>query len=301
MSLKIVFLIVGFASIVGAVIGYYLRLIISLGKRGSLELEVKQMILDAKEAAKKITSEAEGKASETMKELRNEMKEKEEKLKLTENRLIKKEDLLDQRQADIDKEVENTVRSAVEIYKKLGVSVVEVSLPHTKYAIDVYYIIQPAEVSSNLNRYDGVRFGNDRDSFADEAKRRIMLGTYVLSAGYYDAFYLKAMKVRTKIIEDFGRVFEKVDAIIAPVSPTPPFRLGEKSSNPLEMYLADTLTAPANIAGIPGISVPGGFSKNGLPIGFQLLGPRWGEDKLFSLGELFQNETDYHFKMPLIK
>ena len=201
----------------------------------------------------------------------------------------------------LDKEVEKIVRDAIDVYKKQGVEVVDVSLPHTKYAIDVYYIIQPAEVSSNLGRYDGVRYGNDRDSFGAEAKRRIMLGTYVLSAGYYDAYYLKAMRVRTKIIEDFEKVFEKVDAVIAPVSPTPPFKLGEKSTDPLEMYLADILTAPANVAGIPGISIPGGFSKGGLPIGFQLLGPRWGEDIIFSLGELFQKETDYHLKSSFTK
>lgn len=198
----------------------------------------------------------------------------------------------------LSNDVENVVKSAIEIYKKLGIEIVEVSLPHTKYAIDVYYIIQPAEVSSNLGRYDGIRFGNGRDSFAAEAKRRIMLGTYVLSAGYYDAYYLKAMKVRTKIIEDFEKVFEKVDALIAPVSPTPPFKIGEKSEDPIEMYLADILTAAANVAGIPGLSLPGGFSSAGLPIGFQLLGPRWGENVLFSLGELFQSETDYHFKSP---
>jgi len=195
-------------------------------------------------------------------------------------------------------EVEKVVMDAISVYKKLGVEIIDVSLPHTKYAIDVYYIIQPAEVSSNLGRYDGVRFGNSRDSFGAEAKRRIMLGTFVLSAGYYDAYYLKAMKVRTKITEDFEKVFEKVDALIAPVSPTPPFALGEKSGDPLQMYLADVLTAPANVAGIPGLAVPGGFSKAGLPVGFQLLGPKWGEEKLFGLGELFQKETDYHLKEP---
>jgi len=198
----------------------------------------------------------------------------------------------------LDREVEKTVMDAISTYKKLGVDVVEVSLPHTKYAIDVYYIIQPAEVSSNLGRYDGVRYGNNRDSFGDEAKRRIMLGTYVLSAGYYDAYYLKAMKVRTKIIQDFDNVFTKVDAIIAPVSPTPPFKLGEKADDPLAMYLSDVFTVSANVAGIPGLAIPGGFSKTNLPIGFQLLGPRWGEEKLFDLGELYQAETDYHLKEP---
>ena len=180
---------------------------------------------------------------------------------------------------------------ATEVFKKKGAELVDVSLPHTKYAISVYYIIQPAEVSSNLGRYDGIRYGNDRASFGDEAKRRIMLGSYVLSAGYYDAYYLKAMKVRSKIIEDFDEVFEKVDAIVAPVSPTPPFKLGEKTSDPLKMYLADIYTVAANLAGIPGLSIPSGFNKAGLPLGFQLLGPRFSENTLFELGKIFEGKN----------
>lgn len=193
----------------------------------------------------------------------------------------------------IDKEVEKSVLDAVDVFKKQGVEVKEISLPHTKYAISVYYIIQPAEVSSNLGRYDGIRYGNKRDSFGDEAKRRIMLGTYVLSAGYYDAYYLKAQKVRTKVIEDFNKAFLDVDAIIAPVSPTPPFRLGEKANNPLEMYLADIFTVAGNVAGIPGLAVPSGLTKSGLPLGFQLLGPRFSESVLFGLGKLYQGSSDW--------
>lgn len=191
----------------------------------------------------------------------------------------------------LDKEVENSVLEASKVFEKQGVELVPVSLPHTKYAIDVYYIVQPAEVSSNLGRYDGIRFGNNRDSFGTEAKRRIMLGTYVLSAGYYDAYYLKAQKVRSKIIQDLDNVFEKVDAIIAPVSPTSAFKLGEKVSDPLKMYLSDIFTVSANIAGIPGLAIPSGFNRKGLPLGFQLMGPRFSEPKLFSLGKIYEKTT----------
>ena len=200
----------------------------------------------------------------------------------------------------LDKEVEDAVLRAVEVYKRLGFEVKEVSLPHTKYAISVYYIVQPAEVSSNLGRYDGIRYGNDRNSFGNEAKRRIMLGTYVLSAGYYDAYYLKAMKVRTKIIEDYDKAFKKVDVLLSPVSPTPPFKLGEKTSDPLKMYLADVLTVSANLAGIPGLALPCGFAESSLPLGFQLVGPRFSENTLFYLGEQYQKETDWHLKKPTL-
>ena len=193
----------------------------------------------------------------------------------------------------IDKEVEKSVLEAIQIFKKEGIDLVDVSLPHTKYSIDVYYIIQPAEVSSNLGRFDGIRYGNDRGSFGEEAVRRIMLGTYVLSAGYYDAYYLKAQKVRSLLVKDFDNVFEKVDAIIAPVMPTSAFKLGEKVSDPLQMYLADIFTASANLAGIPGIAIPSGFNKKGLPLGFQLLGPRFSEKSLFELGKIYQKATNY--------
>lgn len=191
----------------------------------------------------------------------------------------------------IDKEVAKNVLDAAQVFENTGITLREVSLPHTKYAISVYYIVQPAEVSSNLARYDGIRYGSDRNIFGQEAKRRIMLGTYVLSAGYYDAYYLKAMKVRSKIIEDFEKVFEEVDALIAPVHPTPPFELGKNLNNPLQMYLADILTVAANLAGIPGLAMPFNFSQKGLPLGFQLLGKRFSEETLFNLGKLFAEHT----------
>ncbi len=198
----------------------------------------------------------------------------------------------------LNKEVERAVLEASKVFEKEGIELVEVSLPNTKYAIDVYYIIQPAEVSSNLGRYDGIRYGNTRDSFGAEAKRRIMLGTYVLSAGYYDAYYLKAQKVRSKIISDFDKVFESVDALLAPVSPTPAFKLGEKASNPLQMYLADIFTVSANLVGIPGLAIPSGFSKEKLPLGFQLMTPKFSENTLFELGKLYQKAVNYIPKLP---
>lgn len=202
----------------------------------------------------------------------------------------------------MSREVESVVEEAIKVFKKKDVEIVDVTLPHTKYANSVYYIVQPAEVSSNLSRYDGIRYGEDRDKFGDEAKRRIMLGSYVLSSGYYDAYYLKAMKVRSLLIQDFEKAFEDVDAILAPVSPTPPFKLGEKSDDPLAMYLADVFTISANLVGIPGLAIPGGFTESGLPVGFQLMGPRFSEDMLFDLGSLYQDDTDWHIKKPsLIK
>lgn len=197
----------------------------------------------------------------------------------------------------IDPEVEKSVKEAADVFKSQGIELVNISLPHTKYAISVYYIVQPAEVSSNLGRYDGIRYGKGRGSFGDEAKRRIMLGTYVLSAGYYDAYYLKALKVRSRIITDFDDVFKKVDAIIAPVSPTSAFKLGERISDPLQMYLADVLTASANIAGIPGLAIPSGQTNKGLPLGFQLMGTRFSEPTLFKLGKLYQKIVDWKPKV----
>lgn len=193
----------------------------------------------------------------------------------------------------LDSEIGKMIDEVMNIYKKDGVEFVEVSLPHTKYGVDAYYIIQPAEVSSNLGRYDGVRYGNSRDLLGEEAKRRIMLGTYVLSAGYYDAYYLKAMKVRSVIIKELDQVFEKVDALIAPVAPTPPFKIGEKVDDPLQMYLTDIYAATANLSGIPALALPFGFSKNNLPLGFQLMAPRFAEGTLFHLGKRFEKLTDY--------
>jgi len=199
----------------------------------------------------------------------------------------------------LDKEIEESISEAIKVFGKEGVEFIDISLPNTKHAISVYYIIQPAEVSSNLGRYDGIRYGGNRNTFGEEAKRRIMLGTYVLSAGYYDAYYLKAQKVRSVIIHDFDNAFEKVDAIIAPVSPTAAFKLGEKVSDPLQMYLADIYTASANLVGIPGLAIPSGFNKKGLPLGFQLMGPKFSEGTLFELGKLYHKKIGYEPKLAL--
>jgi aspartyl-tRNA(Asn)/glutamyl-tRNA(Gln) amidotransferase subunit A len=187
----------------------------------------------------------------------------------------------------LDVKVKEKINQVAKSFEKQGVQIVEVSLPHTKYALAVYYIIQPAEVSSNLARYDGLRFGADRSFFGAEAKRRIMLGTYTLSSGYYDAYYLKAMKVRTLIKKDFDEVFQKVDFLLTPVSPTLPFKIGEKTQDPLQMYLSDIYTATANLAGIPGISIPAGLI-DGLPVGFQLLGPQFTEEKLLQVAYQYE-------------
>lgn len=196
------------------------------------------------------------------------------------------------------------VAFAVEQFKKYleaeGHFVTEVSLPSTKYGISVYYIIQPAEVSSNLGRYDGIRYGMGRDMFGAEAKRRIMLGTHVLSSGYYDAYYHKAMKVRTLIIKEVERVFEDVDILLAPVAPTPPFKLGEKTASPLEMYLTDIYAATANLAGIPSLAIPTGFNAKGFPLGVQIMGKRFSEEMLFTVAEKFQSNTDFHLQSPSI-
>lgn len=190
----------------------------------------------------------------------------------------------------LDGRIKERVMRAVGVLEDLGAEIKEVSLPHAKYALATYYIIQPAEVSSNLARYDGIRFGHDRTRFGDEAKRRIMLGTYTLSAGYYDAYYLKAMKVRTLIKKDFDEVFKKVDVMISPVSPTLPFKIGEKVNDPLQMYLADIYTVTANLAGVPGLSIPVGF-VNGLPVGMQILGPQFSEKMLFQVGKIYEQST----------
>lgn len=195
----------------------------------------------------------------------------------------------------IDKKIKENFDNALRQIEELGAEIIEISLPHTKYAVACYCIIQPSEVSSNLARYDGIRFGNDRSYFGDEAVRRIILGTFTLSAGYYEAYYKKAMQVRTLIKRDFEQVFNPpaggVDAIIAPVSPTPPWKLGEKLDNPLRMYLSDIFTTTANLAGIPGLSVPSGFI-NGLPAGFQILGPQFSEKLLFQIGHAFEQTQE---------
>jgi aspartyl-tRNA(Asn)/glutamyl-tRNA(Gln) amidotransferase subunit A len=208
----------------------------------------------------------------------------------------------------MDPEVEATVRQAMAAYERLGATLVEVSLPHTKYALATYYLLAPAEASSNLARYDGVRYGlrakdakglremygQSRDrGFGSEVKRRIMLGTYALSAGYYDAYYLRAQKVRTLIRQDFTKAFEQVDAILSPASPVPPFKLGEKTDNPLSMYLMDVFTLPCNLAGLPGLSLPCGFTKSNLPIGLQILGKPFDEARLLRIARAFEREHDF--------
>lgn len=202
----------------------------------------------------------------------------------------------------IESETANLLKNAYNLIKNNleGEIITDISLPHSQYGNACYYIIQPSEVSSNLARYDGIRYGNGRDKFGEEAKRRIMLGTYTLSAGYYDAYYKKALQVKTLIIKDFQEVFKKVDAIITPVSPTPPWRLGEKINDPLKMYLSDIFTVTANLAGIPGLSIPIGFTKNGLPVGMQILGPHFSEDKLFQIGYAYEQATDWHKQKPTL-
>ena len=184
----------------------------------------------------------------------------------------------------LDKRIKEKIEAEIKSLEKQGAKIENISLPNTEYAIACYYIIQPAEVSSNLERYDGIRYGSARQNFGEEAKRRIMLGTYVLSSGYYDAYYKKAMQIRTLIKKDFDEVFKKVDVVITPVSPTLPWKIGEKSSDPLSMYLSDVYTVTANLAGIPGISVPIGLIQS-LPVGLQILGPHFSEGKLFQVGK----------------
>lgn len=212
----------------------------------------------------------------------------------------------------LDVEVNAALQVAIKQIEDLGAEAVEVSLPHTPYAIPVYYLILFAEASSNLAKYDGVRFGlseRNVDSLMDvylktreagfgaETKRRIMLGTFALSAGYYDAYYLKAQKVRTLIRQDFQKAFEEVDALITPVAPTTAFRIGEKITNPLDMYLSDVHVVAVNLAGIPALTVPCGIS-NGLPIGMQIMGPHLSEERLLRIGHMYQNQTDWHTKHP---
>lgn len=213
----------------------------------------------------------------------------------------------------IDKEVEKHAWDAIKLIKKLGAKCEEISLPHTEFAVSCYYIIAPSEASSNLARFDGVQYGHrakDSDSiipmyidtrsegFGDEAKRRITLGTYSLSSGYYEAYYLKAMKVRTRIREDFDKAFKKYDCIVTPTSPTPAFKVGERSETPLSMYLSDIFTIPANLAGIPGISVPCGFTKTGLPVGLQILGRPFEEEVLFQAAYTYEQNTAWHKRKP---
>jgi len=198
----------------------------------------------------------------------------------------------------VDPEVKASVEDALKTFEKLGAKVKKINLFHPKYAIAVYTIIQRAEVSSNLARYDGIRYGNDRSYFGQEAKRRIMLGTYTLSAGYYDEYYNKALKVRTVIIEDFKKAFENVDVIIGPTSPTTALPVGATAGQSMFGELADMLVEPSSIAGLCGINLPTGFSKAGLPIGLQIIGPQFAEEKILNVGHKYQLENPLYLKKP---
>ena len=198
---------------------------------------------------------------------------------------------------DLEPKIKDLTLNAIKTLEKLGAKVIEITLPHTEYGVAAYYIIQPSEVSSNLARYDGIRFGNSRDSFGAEAKRRIILGTYTLSSGYYDAYYLKAMKVRRLIKEDFDKAFKNVDVLICPTSPSLPFKLGEKISDPLQMYLSDILTVTQNLAGVPSLNVPCGFVNN-LPVGMQIVGPHFSEKLLYQAGYAYEQETKWYERKP---
>lgn len=214
-----------------------------------------------------------------------------------------------------NEDVSRAVADARKTFEDLGIKFVDLSLPHLDYGIAAYYIIAPSEASSNLARYDGVKYGhraeeysgiidmycNTRaEGFGPEVKRRIMLGTYALSSGYYDAYYVKAAKVRTLITNDFKKAFESCDAIFCPTAPSPAFRIGEKIDDPMQMYLTDVFTIPVNMAGLPGMAIPAGFSRDGLPIGLQLIAPHFKEEVLMQLSAAFQRETDYHLKTPAL-
>ncbi|MGA2233438.1 MAG: Asp-tRNA(Asn)/Glu-tRNA(Gln) amidotransferase subunit GatA [Tepidisphaeraceae bacterium] len=216
----------------------------------------------------------------------------------------------------VDAQVKSAVDAAIQTYKSLGASVVEVSLPHTEYGIAAYYVIAPCEASSNLARYDGVHYGHRTkepvkdiielfsksraEGFGEEVQRRIMIGTYALSSGYYDAYYVRAQKIRALIKRDFDLAFEKCDAIVCPTSPTPAFKAGEKTGDPLQMYLCDVFTVTCNIAGIAGLSLPCGFTTGDkpLPIGLQLLGPAFDEARLLRIARMYEGATDWHNRRP---
>jgi aspartyl-tRNA(Asn)/glutamyl-tRNA(Gln) amidotransferase subunit A len=215
--------------------------------------------------------------------------------------------------AGMEAEVEQAVRAGTETLRGLGAELVDVSLPHTRYAVATYYILANAEASSNLARYDGVRYGvrttqathlldmymrTRAEGFGPEVKRRIMLGTYALSAGYYDAYYKKAQQLRTRFRHDFHQAFTQCDALLAPVSPTAAFRLGERLDDPLQMYLADVFTIPVNLAGLPAMSIPCGFTRQQLPIGLQLIAPPFRETTLLQVAAAFEAATDFHTHKP---
>jgi aspartyl-tRNA(Asn)/glutamyl-tRNA(Gln) amidotransferase subunit A len=213
----------------------------------------------------------------------------------------------------LDPEIETAIRLALKEYEKLGATLVNVSLPHSKYALAAYYIVAPAEASSNLARYDGMHYGHRTkqkadligtyaksrgEGFGKEVQRRIMIGTYVLSSGYKDAYYVKALKVRRLVKKDYDEAFKLCDVVMGPTTPTPAFRVGEKSDDPLAMYLSDVYTVSCNLAGLPGMSIPCGFTKAGLPIGLQLLGPPFEEEKMLRIGRMYESVTDWHTRRP---
>jgi len=215
----------------------------------------------------------------------------------------------------IDPEVKANIEQAIDWYKSQGCEIVDISLPHSELAVPVYYIVATAEASSNLARFDGVRYSHRSEEakdaltlftksrgegFGDEVKRRIILGTYVLSSGYYDAYYLRAQKVRRLILGDFESAFEQVDAILTPTSPTPAFKRGERSDDPLAMYLSDIYTISVNLAGLPAISVPSGFTESGLPIGLQVIGKAFGEAEMFAVANAFEQAHNYYKAVPAL-
>ena len=215
----------------------------------------------------------------------------------------------------IDPEVKTNIEKAIDWYKSQGCEIVDISLPHSELAVPVYYIVATAEASSNLARFDGVRYGHRSDEakdamtlftksrgegFGDEVKRRIILGTYVLSSGYYDAYYLRAQKVRRRILGDFEKAFEQVDAILTPTSPTPAFKRGERADDPLAMYMSDVFTISVNLAGLPAISIPSGFTESGLPIGLQVIGKAFGEADMFAIANAFEQSHGYYKMMPAL-
>ncbi len=200
----------------------------------------------------------------------------------------------------IDEEVKNIVLEAIKKLENQGAKILKVSLPTLKYAVAVYYLLACSETSSNLARYDGIRCGFKRNKFADEAKRRIMLGTYALSTGYYDQYYLKAQKVKTVVIQNYQKVLKECDCLIAPTSPTPPFEIGEKVNDPLAMYLSDIYTITVNPTGVPSLAIPCGFTKNNLPVGMQIIGSQFRENLILKVAYAYQQATNYHKRKPKI-
>jgi aspartyl-tRNA(Asn)/glutamyl-tRNA(Gln) amidotransferase subunit A len=213
----------------------------------------------------------------------------------------------------MSQEIAQLTRQAIDVLREQGAEIVELSMPHTRFALPAYYIVAPAEASANLARYDGIRFGPREQGvgmwdeiertrgelFGAEVRRRIMLGTYALSAGYYDAYYKRAQQVRTLIARDFKEAFEKVDVLVSPTSPTIAFPIGQKVDDPLAMYLSDVFTLTANMAGVPGVAIPCGFSE-GMPVGMQIFGKHFDEPTILRVGDAYQRVTDWHTKRPAL-